>query len=178
MIKTYVENLDKTGLKQYILSKGYSLSELSEQLGFAPGYLGGILREKERKKHLTISSYKFLCVILKIPEDKFVTQPKPQPASEKTQTDKSATPIQVNAGMTPEQFNALIQAISNLSDNICKSLEKISQAQNSDAIIQGKIYGQMTELTTALGIKPAETNDSKSNVHIKPQYSNAFGGKK
>ena len=164
--------VDKTALKKYIKKQGLSLNKLSEEMGYAPNYLADVLRAG--RKNLPLPSYKYLCTILNVSEDKFLVKEEPKPIAK----DVPVTPTQpvVNNGMTPEQFNALIQAISNLGDTIGKALEKIASTEGSTAVIQGKIYGEITNISEALGVTSKPQSEIKP-VQVKPQYANSVGGK-
>lgn len=183
MPKVTVVNVDralmKTAVEQYIEQHHTSKTAFSKKLGFASTYFTETLREN-KPKNITKANYKYICKVLNVPESTFLVKstPKPKPVAE-TKKEEVATPTVVQSGLTPEQFNALLQAISNLGDVIGKGLEKISATQSANAVIQGKIYSELSDLSEALGVtKSKPQTETKTAVSIKSQYSNHFGGNK
>ena len=175
-----IENLDRKALKDYIISKKLGITNFAKSLGFTQNYFSEVLREK-KPKNMSLANYKYICAVLKVPEDTFIIKEVPK-ADEKKE---GATTTVVNNMFTPEQFNALLQTLSAISDSINKGLEKIASAQQSNAVIQGKIYGEVQAISNALGVHtttttttPKEEHKSTASVSVKPQYSNSFGGKK
>ena len=166
-------NIDKKALKQYLKVHGYSLIKVSEELGYSTNYLSDVLQTNSKKK-VPLPVYKYLCAMIKVTEDKFILKEEPKPVVEPKKESATSTVINQSA-FTPEQFNALLQAISNLGDTINKALEKLSNAENSTAVIQGKIYGEVMGISTALGVKEEPKTTIPKEVHVKPQYAN--GGK-
>jgi transcriptional regulator with XRE-family HTH domain len=167
--------VDKTTLKKYIKKQGLRLNQLSEDMGYASNYLADVLREG--RKNLPLPAYKHLCSMLKVSEDKFIIKDEPKTVTKPQEKTETATPTIINNGFTPEQFNALIQAISNLGDTINKGLEKIASTESSTAIIQGKIYGELTGLSNALGVNNKPQTEVTKGVQVRPQYANTIGGK-
>ena len=164
-------NVDKKALKTYIIKNGYQLNNLSVQLGFTPNYLSDVLRPGV-KKNITLPAYKYLCSIIGVSEDKFIKREQPK----EVEVAKKPTE-QTNIGMTPEQFNELLRAITSVGDTIAKALEEITKAQNGGAVIQGKIYGEVEQLADALGVHAKPTTTTKP-ITVKSQYANSFGDKK
>lgn len=166
-------NIDKKALKNYLMTSKHKMGELSVQLGYSPSYLSDVLREGTRKQ-ITVPAYKYLCSILGVPEDKFYFKEESKKADD--------TPKQVVAsGMTPEQFNALLQAISGLTDTLDKALNAIANAQQSNSIISGKIYGEVVAVADALGVhsNPTPGNGSAAKpANVQAKYSPHFGEKK
>ena len=167
-------NLDRKGfsecLSDYLKRHHTHKGDFAKSLGLAPNYFTETLRDR-KPKGMTLTNYKYICSVLNIPEDKYILkdEPKPQPKKE----EEKPVPVVVNSGITPDQFNALLQAITSISN----ALEKIATAQNSDAIISGKIYGEVQELSKVFGVGDT-TPKSNEKVTIKPQYSDKFGAKK
>ena len=166
-----IVNIDRKGLSNCIKDKGFTKAKLSIAMGYANNYLTEMLRDNNPKK-VPLPSYQKLCTILQIPESKFLINETP---AEPPKTVKSEPTFSGNIEISPNQFNALLQAISTLGD----TLEKIAATQSATAIIQGKVYSELLELSDALGVtKSKPQTDAKSTVTIKPQYSSSFGGKK
>ena len=174
-------NVDRRGFLECILDycKRHNTNKtaFAKSLGFASTYFTETLREN-KPKGITQVNYKYICSVLNIPEDKYLIKDEPKPQPKKA--EEKPLPVVVNSGITPEQFNALLQAINTLTTTIGGALEKIASAQNSGAIISGKIYGEVQELAKVFGVeestsKPAEKH---SSVTVKPQYSSKFGEKK
>lgn len=172
-------DIDRVALKKYLSKQKIGVTELSLSLGWANNYLSEILREKNPKS-MSLATYKYLCMTLKVDEDMFLKKATDNEESSKENSKKSEpTPIVVNSGLTAEQFNALLQSISNLADVISKGLEKISATESSNAIIQGKIYGEITNITSALGVNTPNNKDVEAKaVQVKPSYVPNNGGKK
>ena len=170
-------NIDRKGLLECILDycKKHDTNKtaFARSLGFASTYFVETLREKN-PKGITQVNYKYICSVLKIPEDRYILKDEPKASPKK---EEKPAPVVVNSGITPEQFNALLQAITSIGT----ALEKIASAQNSDAVISGKIYGEVQELAKVFGVEdstPKKASEKSVPVNVKPQYSDKFGANK
>lgn len=172
-------NLDRTALRTYLAEHKIRANKLSLEMGWANNYLTECLRDNNPKP-MNLASYKYLCTMLKVPEDTFILKNDTNREQEKVATTQ---PTVINSGLSTGQFNALLQAIQSLTDAITTGFASIASSENSSAVIQGKIYGEVSELTKALGVnKPVSSTEQKPSVtpivHVKPSYANSVGGKK
>ena len=176
-------NLDRQALKAYLDDHKIVASKLSLEMGWAYNYLNECLRDN-KPKNMQLASYKYLCATLKVPEETFILKEKAkEPPKETPQQPPQPQQITVNGGITPGQFNALLQAIQGLTTALTEGLAKIVTTEGSNAIIQGKIYGEVQALSAALGVNEKKTTTPSpaatpiKPISVKPQYANSVGGK-
>lgn len=176
-------NLDRLALRMYLAEHKIRANKLSLEMGWANNYLTECIRDTNPKP-MNLASYKYLCTMLKVPEDTFILKENSTSKKDEVAENRPVIPqtIQVQGGgLSDGQFNALIQAISTLTDTLNKTLNAIATAQQSNSVISGKIYGEVVAVADALGVHsatPTKTGSPTTPVTVKSQYSAHLGEKK
>lgn len=113
-----ITNVDRVALKAYLKKIGKTASSLSKEMGYDQSYMSGFISEKF--SGIPITSYKLMCMILKVDENKFLLKESAPVSAPETKPQESNKDIVA-------ALNQITQAISSQTIMITKLYEEIKK---------------------------------------------------
>ena len=171
-----IKNLNKAKLSEDILNAGFSIASMSIAIGYDKTYLNRILSGSPSSQKvgagLSKKALASLCLILHTKEEDYLIAEPTKPEIPVESATPKPVADSVNSNISIGEFNALLQVLSSINDN----LTKIANAQNAYTIIEGQVYGDVHSICDALGVKSA--GEDKRHVPNKPYTVMPTSGQK